>query len=306
MKKDRKRIIILLATLLILLAAFFGLRAFNDREEERIKEEEQASQVEITKLSALQSISYKNETGEISLTKQEDQWVFSDEPKVKLDQSYITAMESAITDLTATRELEDPDELSYYGLEEPVCEIRAEDEDGTETTIYVGNGTDSDYYLTADDKEKVYTGGSSLMSAVQYEKKQLIENDTVPSIGKDNVAKITIQGLEDGDVSYTAKDNEDEIGTILGGVGALSFGDCEDYNVTGKALAGYGLNKKSRITLTITYKDDDKEKNFCLYIGKPDDTSTYRYVQVKDSNIVNKALTDTVDNLLNQNQEKEE
>lgn len=177
--KDKKRLAILTGILLILLVLLVALRFFNKKEEAKKEQEEQESQIEVTDFSGeLKSITYKNDSGKVQLRKKKDQWYFAGDTKTELDQSYPDTMESEILELTAERELEDSDELKYYGLDEPVYSIRAVDEDGKEMMIYIGNSSDSGYYFTVDEKEKVYVGGSTLVSSIQYEKDQLIKKDT--------------------------------------------------------------------------------------------------------------------------------
>lgn len=306
--KGRKKLIILTLILLFLLAVFFALRTFNAAEEEKKEQEEEASQIRLVEMSGLSKISYEYESEKFDFEKQDGTWVFADEPEVILEQDTVNELETEITGLTAVRSLEDTDALSDYGLEDALYTIKAENAEGNAYTIYIGNGVDSDYYLTINDKENIYTGGSSLVSAIQYDKRHFIQNDTLPSIGTDNIKKVTINGSEENDGVYkkSKKKNEDALSTILGGYGAISFGDCEDYNVTTKKeLKQYGLNKKSRIAVTFKYKEDSEDadstaaKEFTLYLGNADDSGTYRYIQVKGSDIVNKISSDTANNLLN-------
>ena len=55
-------------------------------------------------------------------------------------------------------------------------------------------------------------------------------------------------------------------------MGVFTFGDCQNYYASQTDLVRYGLDKDSRITVDITYKDTDtkKTKNVVLYIGKKD------------------------------------
>ena len=152
---------------------------FNKKEEAKKEQQEQQAQMEVTNFSGeLKSITYKNDSGKVQLRKKKEQGYFAGDTKTELDQSYLDTMESEILGLTAERELENPDELKYYGLDAPAYTIRAVDEEGNQMTIYIGNSSDSEYYFTVDDKEKVYVGGSTLVSSIQYEKDQLIKKDT--------------------------------------------------------------------------------------------------------------------------------
>lgn len=177
--KEKKRLVILIGILLVLLALLIGLHFFNKKEEEKKEQQEQESQIEVTDFSGeLKSITYKNDSGKVQLRKTKDSWRFAGDQKTELDQSYPDTTESEILGLTAQRELENPDELQDYGLDQPAYTIRAVDEAGKEMRIYIGAASDSEYYFTVDDKKKIYVGASTLVSSIQYEKDQLIKKDT--------------------------------------------------------------------------------------------------------------------------------
>lgn len=319
MSKNNKTLLILTAVLVILAALLAGLKLYNNAQEEKKVQEEESARIHITEPGSLSQISYNNGTENIEVVKNGDSWTLAEDPEVELQQSYFTTLESEISNLIADREIPEPDDLSDYGLDNPAYTIKATDEEGNETIIHVGNGADSEYYLTTGDKDKIYTGGSALVSAIQYEIGDMIVNDTIPTIGTSQVVKININ-TPNGKSSYKgdSDDDEDAISTILGGLGALSFDGCENYHVENDELADYGLDKEHRIAVKITYKEmteesDDSEststddsteqQTFTLYIGNADDTGTSRYVQVKGSKIINKALADTVNNLLNESVE---
>lgn len=315
MSKNNKTLLILTAVLVILAALLAGLKLYNNAQEEKKVQEEESAQIHITETGSLSRISYNNGTEDIEVVKEGDSWTLADDPEVELQQSYFTTLETEISNLIADREIPEPDDLADYGLDNPSYTIKATDEEGNETIIYVGNGADSEYYLTTGDKDKVYTGGSALVSAMQYEIGDMIVNDTIPTIGTAQVVKININS-PNGKSSYKggSDDDEDAISTILGGLGALSFDGCVNYHVKKDELADYGLDRKHRITVKITYKEtrdesedaentSSEQQTFTVYIGNADDTGTYRYVQVKGSKIINKALVDTVNNLLNESVE---
>ena len=76
---------------------------------------------------------------------------------------------------------------------------------------------------------------------------------------------------------------------------------CQNYYASRTDLVKYGLDKDSRITVDITYKDTDtkKTKNVVLYIGKKDSDQKNYYVQLKGSHMVYLSDKDVVKNILN-------
>ena len=62
--------------------------------------------------------------------------------------------------------------------------------------------------------------------------------------------------------TYTSK--KKNLDGIAGGLGVFTFGDCQNYYASQTDLAKYGLDKNSRITVDITYKDTDTRKKKML------------------------------------------
>ena len=63
MRKKNKGILILLAALVLLLAAYFGLRTWNVRQEEKEEEEQEAAAVHVTDTSSGDIASFKFNVG---------------------------------------------------------------------------------------------------------------------------------------------------------------------------------------------------------------------------------------------------
>lgn len=60
-------------------------------------------------------------------------------------------------------------------MDHPTYTVTLTDEDGTVTTIKVGNATGNDYYATVDDTEKVYTIPATSLDDIQTELDQIAQ-----------------------------------------------------------------------------------------------------------------------------------
>lgn len=177
--REKKTLLILLAMLVVLLAVFFGLKNYNSRQDEKQAEKEQESEINITEMGDLKTITFSDGTAETTLEKKKDAWKLADDPDAKLNETIVSTLESEMKNLAVERRLEDPDELADYGLENPAFWVRAQDTDGKECTVYVGDSAGDAYYLTVDDKKEVYTGGSALADALQQAKDSgIVSEDT--------------------------------------------------------------------------------------------------------------------------------
>ena len=158
-----------------------------------------------------------------------------------------------------------------------------------------------DYYMTVGDKEKIYTVDYSVVNAMNFDLDSMLQKETFPSIGSDNIKKVTItKAGETTEYDADNSDQSDDITAIGGGLGAAYFVDCVDYSVQADELAQYGLDEAQRTTVTVVYTDsDDKEQTFTLYVGGRDESDAYNYVQMDGSKMVNTMTKETVNNILN-------
>ena len=125
----------------------------------------------------------------------------------------------------------------------------------------------------------------------------MITTDTFPTLSTGNLKKVLI--TKNGKTkTYTSK--KKNLDGIAGGLGVFTFGDCQNYYANQSDLSKYGLDKDSRITVDITYKDTDtkKTKNVVLYIGKKDSDEKNYYVQLKGSHMVYLSDKDVVKNII--------
>ena len=309
MKKHRT-LLILLALFVILILIFLFLSFYERKQEEQNGGDD--SQISVTDIESLLALSYTDHsTGTtMSFAKDGDTWYVSNDRDIPLTQSYIETMEDTFCSLTATREISDPDALSDYGLDSPAYTIELTDQDGTLTTVTIGNSVNEDYYLAVNGQEDIlYTADSSIVSSMQYDLDTMVAKDDVPSIGSGNLVQADI--TENGTTTIYSSDNDEQtetISTIAGGYGAMSLTELASYHADAEELASFGLDEDSRITVKLTYNESSEEESdedpltFTLYIGNTTDDDT-RYVQVQDSDLVYLVSSGILNNLLGGSEE---
>ena len=237
----------------------------------------------------------------MSFVKEDGTWYMADDREIPLDQTYIDAMENTYASLTATRQIDEPDALSDYGLESPAYTVRATDTAGNTTAFSIGNAAGEDYYLTVDGaRSPVYTVSSSAVSVLQYDMDTLVKKDTLPAIGSGNL--LTAEITENGQTTTYSSDDEeqsDTLSTIAGGYGAMTLTDLASYHATAEELTSFGLDEASRTTVKLTYQESSGsgDLTFTLYLGSDSGDGT-RYVQVQDSDLVYLVSSDVLNNLL--------
>lgn len=296
--KKYKSLVILLTVLVVLVVAYVVTGQLKKKSAE--KENEQ-KQIAVLDMSDITSIQYTNGTDTMSFIKEGGTWYSESDKEFPLQQSSLKTMAETFGTLSANRELTDGDTLADYGLEEPQYTITLKDADGEQQNIYIGNAAGEDYYMTVGDKEKIYTVDYSVVNAMNFDLDSMLQKDTFPSIGADNIKKVTITKVgETTEYDADNSDQSDDITAIGGGLGAAYFVDCVDYSVQADELAQYGLDEAQRTTVTVVYTDsDDKEQTFILYVGGRDESDAYNYVQMDGSKMVNTMTKETVNNILN-------
>lgn len=296
--KKYKSLVILLTVLVVLVVAYVVTGQLKKKSAE--KENEQ-KQIAVLDMSDITSIQYTNGTDTMSFIKEGGTWYSESDKEFPLQQSSLKTMAETFGTLSANRELTDGDTLADYGLEEPQYTITLKDADGEQQNIYIGNAAGEDYYMTVGDKEKIYTVDYSVVNAMNFDLDSMLQKDTFPSIGADNIKKVTITKVgETTEYDADNSDQSDDITAIGGGLGAAYFVDCVDYSVQADELAQYGLDEAQRTTVTVVYTDsDDKEQTFILYVGGRDGSDAYNYVQMDGSKMVNTMTKETVNSILN-------
>lgn len=296
--KKYKSLVILLAVLVVLVVAYVVTGQLKKKSAE--KENEQ-KQIAVLDMSDITSIQYTNGTDTMSFIKEDGTWYSESDKEFPLQQSSLESMAETFGTLSANRELTDGDTLADYGLEEPQYTITLKDADGEQQNIYIGNAAGEDYYMTVGDKEKIYTVDYSVVNAMNFDLDSMLQKDTFPSIGADNIKKVTItKAGETTEYDADNSDQSDDITAIGGGLGAAYFVECVDYSVQADELDQYGLDEAQRTTVTVVYTDsDDKEQTFTLYVGGRDESDAYNYVQMDGSKMVNTMTKETVNNILN-------
>ena len=296
--KKYKSLVILLTVLVVLVVAYVVTGQLKKKSAE--KENEQ-KQIAVLDMSDITSIQYTNGTDTMSFIKEGGTWYSESDKEFPLQQSSLKTMAETFGTLSANRELTDGDTLADYGLEEPQYTITLKDADGEQQNIYIGNAAGEDYYMSVGDKEKIYTVDYSVVNAMNFDLDSMLQKDTFPSIGADNIKKVTITKVgETTEYDADNSDQSDDITAIGGGLGAAYFVDCVDYSVQADELAQYGLDEAQRTTVTVVYTDsDDKEQTFILYVGGRDESDAYNYVQMDGSKMVNTMTKETVNSILN-------
>lgn len=234
-------------------------------------------------------------------------------------------MTAALSSASASRQIDAPESLEDYGLDEPVLTIFALDEDGTEYTYAFGNLNDmtGEYYLLYNgDESTVYLMDSQLYDAFSMDLYDMVEMEDLPEFG--SVTALSVEQpsgslalryeedrsalscnsskhwfLEQGD-SLLALDTS-KVSSLTSAVTGLYWQSCVNYDADAEELAAWGLDDNAAVvTAVYTAAVDEgeetaEEETFTLRLGNSGTDGTY--AMLEGSSMVYLISTDTADSL---------
>lgn len=297
-----KKIIIAMVALLVVAGGSFGaFLAVKNKSDNETKK--QVSELADNALFSFDSdsiteINFDCPDGQYRAVLEDDTWKL-DSGEFTIDQTYISALLTLVSDFTAETNFGEADssKKAMYGLENPAETITLTD--GTNSyKIYVGNITPTNdyYYIMVEGKDKVYTVDSIQGSVLKASRMMLKAKDLIP-YDNGEIQQITVR--KDGKTMYDLTfDSETSTWSLPEEYSSLPFDQTAVTSMLTSLtrleaqqmleenledLSKYGFDKP---VAEVTVKGlDGTEKSF-LIGGKNDENRTYTYLLQEDSNQV--------------------
>ena len=326
MTKQTKTLAALAAALVVCGGAYAALRVWNDQQAQL------DDTVYVTQLSDFTALSFTNAQGELSFTKAEDAWQYDGDASFPADQEAVEDLAEQVGSLAAIRVIDDPEDLSAYGLDEPTLQASVTAGDGTAVTLLLGDVSDSYCYAKRTDSDTVYTVSTDLPENLEsLELLDLAAIPGFPDLGTDTISSLTWEsggttltltktetetaGAESGDSSADASSSSESVeetepawdvnGTaipsdnstftsLMAQISSLAFDACYDYKGEADTLAECGLDTPVGL-LTVTYGEGE---TLTLTIGALDGTGDSYYAQLSDDQAVYLLSADSVDTII--------
>lgn len=275
MRNKRKWLpMILMAVLLAaLIICYIIIRSYNEKQEGQQESESEGVQITSVTADEVTGLAVEWNGSKLSFTKEEGTWLYDEDKDFPVNQESMENLISKFESVDAIRELEDPQELSEYGLEECSEVITLTLQDGEAKTFYVGNqnAITSDYYIYVDSPEKIYTTDTSVITGCQFKLYDMAQTSTFPVIYESSIEQVRVdQGSSfltlkksDGDEdtwSYQVSGEKEEaaedtaVSSLISQVSSLAYNGYLDYNC--QDLSQYGLDKPAA-SITIDYTEED-------------------------------------------------
>jgi hypothetical protein len=179
MKKQQIQLVILTAALVILIAAFFGIRHYNDLQEQKSDAKDVETIININS-DDINSFSYEYDGETYSFKKEDNTWYSIDDPSANLDQTVVNSMVSRLAGIEVVMSIENVIDMSQYGLDKDYTTFEYSTADKT-YTLHIGskNSVTGVYYMSVDSAETVYAIESyTLLGSFERTLDDLIVEDT--------------------------------------------------------------------------------------------------------------------------------
>lgn len=247
-------------------------------------------------------------TDEAYFTKTENGWVNDADSTFPVNATVLEQMITGLVEVTSSKTIEKPADMSQYGLVNPYCAIKVT-VDGKDYNLAIGDQNQHNglvYFSNGDGN--VYMVSSSIVDYFNFGSEKVLLMETIPNLSTlislkvehgDKTYEITKQ--VDSDKAYSnhykwfwndtvTLDNE-LTEEMLKVVYDLEWKGCANHNASD--FAQYGLDNPT--VVTVTYQ---KDKTFVLHLGEKTDKGIYaRLADSKMVCYVGYGIADTLRNL---------
>lgn len=291
--KRSKRLCILLGVLAVACVATFALSQYQAKKEQIQTNGEVVLEIPVDSVQAL-SWEYDGET--LSFHK-DDKWIYDEDEAFPVDGEKIEGLLNQFSAMGAAFTIENPEDLSPYGLSDPTCSITITTDEETYTILLGGYSTmDSQRYVSIGDGN-VYLVAEDPLDDYDVGLRDLLDPDDIPAF--DQVSKITFTGSENYEIFYEAYEDgstrtycaddvyfaqledgtlpldTDKVTSYLQTIHYLDVSDYVTYNVTDEELAQYGLDDPE-LTIQVDYVTENEDgdevtETFTLHISRDPD-----------------------------------
>lgn len=273
--KRLKKLSILLAVLIVVCVAAYCINRYEERKEEIKNTDEIILAIENKAVDAL-SLEYSDTA--LSFHKSEDgTWLYDDDDAFPVDTDAIDKLLSVFNSFGASFIIENVDDFSQYGLDDPTCTIRLTTADN-EYFVQLGS------YSTMDQKRYVSTGdGNVYLTSVDpfdtYEVTlpDMIKHDELPKLTEAD--SISFEGvIENTDLSDSNSSSaEDSSGNSTDSIIDYTIYHEDENTFTYCADDIYFTNNKNNDSDEILALDTAKIKSYLSTVGSVKHTDYVTY-----------------------------
>ena len=284
-----KRLYILIGILAAASAATFAVTRMEDKKEQIKTSGEVVREIDP---ESVDSLSWAYDGTTLSFHKNEDgTWLYDTDEAFPVDPEKIQALLEQFQAFSAAFTIENAEDLSQYGLDNPTCTITLTAGDDSYTIDLGSYSTMDEQRYVSDGDGNVYLAVSDPLEEYDATLSDMILQDKTPGVSK--VSSLSFSGASDysifyeedsaftycaDDVYFTEQNGEtlpldtSRVKSYLSTINRLDLTDYVTYHVTDEELASYGLDNPE-LTITEVYtgeKEDgeEEEQTFVLHVSR--------------------------------------
>lgn len=268
-----KRLYVLLGVLLICCVLTLGVSKYEERKEKIRNSDEIIMEL---KSEDVTSISWEYGSGTFAFHKDET-WLYDEDENFPVNEEKIGGLLENFESFGVSFIIEDAEDLSQYGLDDPLCKIEiGAGEENYEISLGNYSEMDEERYVSVGDGN-VYLVQEDPLNAFDIELSEMIQHDEIPKF--DFVTEIEFAGSEnykavykeDNKVTYSEEDvyfaeedgeeiplDTENVDSYMEVISELNLTDYVSYNVTDDELKTYGLDKPD-LDVSFKYRVTDDE-----------------------------------------------
>lgn len=157
MKKQKKQLLVMLVVLALFVAAFFVIKYV------MANQEIETETVSVTKIyhadkESIKGVQIVRENDTLDLVRDGDTWGLKDDKSAKLNQDSVDSVIGFAAYLNASDIIEEPGDLSEYGLDNPMYVVTITDALSSQQTYFVGDECvlDGTYFAKLEGSDTIY------------------------------------------------------------------------------------------------------------------------------------------------------
>lgn len=191
----KKQMIAGIILLVLCIGGYFGVKAYNSNQAKK-QEAETMKPVEVS-VSDVTGFSYLKDGETLSYKKDGDDWIYTGDTSLNMDEEKIEEMLEKVCDVGSTEKIT-AEKLSDYGFDEPTNVITLETEQGS-TVVKIGmyNEIVSKYYLSIDDSKELYLVDSDIVTGFDTSVDSLKSTETTTAETPEETTEESTQTTEE-------------------------------------------------------------------------------------------------------------
>lgn len=278
--------------------------AYTELRDPAVEPDTTGAEIELLNMENPREYCYSSRNADMVFKRKDGVWVDMTDASIPINQEKFQAMADNFLKLRAVSKVENPGDLSSYGLDKPSYTLLVTDEEKGEAYIAVGNqDADGNYYATLDERN-VYVIKKETVESMDFEYDPLVVRDSLDLTVAASDMKKAIVKKGNKTVTYKSSDTE-AMTRIANGLSKLKPTIYSSFHATAQELTSAEISKELRMEINAEFLVDGEVQSITIYVGTfADAGGERRYVQLEGSQMISEVDSTIISDLLNLTEEE--